>query len=212
MTRDDSASASIAGRMYSQRPWMPGISTIGAPVPQSMICISSPNLSLPAPPAPAPPAPAPPALPALPALLLFTPFLPPWSVPQRFPRLQRVLDALECLALSTKLEKRFTLQIQHIVFAHRGLVRQSTARQDPSQGSADQRVVIADASGPPRQVHPQVQTRQDAFAADRNGGGSWRRPVSVPRPSQRHGLRVRNKAFTIHRDRVGRPQQPEPAS
>ncbi len=41
MTRNDSASASIAGRMYSHRPWMPGIITIGAPVPRSMICIPS---------------------------------------------------------------------------------------------------------------------------------------------------------------------------
>ena len=41
MTRHRFDSASTAGRIHSQRPWIPGTSTTGVPDPLSMIFIAS---------------------------------------------------------------------------------------------------------------------------------------------------------------------------
>src|SRR5438093_270075 len=88
------------------------------------------------------------------------------SVSQRLPGLQRVLNALERLALPAQLQKRFALEIEQIQFADRRLVRQRAAGNHVCERAADRRVVIADASGAPGEMHAKLQRGEHAVAAD----------------------------------------------
>ena len=99
-TRNDAASASTAGRMYSQRPWRPGMSTSGGPLPRSIR--SRIDLR----------------------------FAVSVSVPQRLSGLQRVLNPLERLPLAAQLEERLALEVEQVLLADRRLVRQRAAGED----------------------------------------------------------------------------------
>src|SRR5436190_7072044 len=105
--------------MYSHRPWSGGMNTSGVPDPLSTIARRPCGVDV------------------------------IGSVPQRFARLERVLNALERLALAAQLQKRFALQIQQILLADGRLMRERSARQNRRERAADERVVVADAPGAP---------------------------------------------------------------
>ena len=91
-------------------------------------------------------------------------------VSQRLSGLQRVLNALERLALAAQLEKRLALEVQEVLLADRRLMRQRAAGQDVGERAADDRVVIADPAGAPGEVDAELDRRQHRLAADRNRG------------------------------------------
>src|SRR3979490_1563203 len=55
------------------------------------------------------------------------------SVPERLPRLERVLDAFECLPFAAELEKRLSLEVEHLLLAHGGLMRQRPPGKNTSE-------------------------------------------------------------------------------
>src|SRR5439155_400051 len=65
------------------------------------------------------------------------------SVAQRLSRLQRELNPLERLALAAQLQKRFALEVEQVLLAHRRLVRKGAAGQDRREGAADDGIVVA---------------------------------------------------------------------
>src|SRR6516162_9893304 len=129
------------------------------------------------------------------------------SIPQRFARLERVLDALKGLSLAAELEERLALEIQQLLLADGGLVRERSAGETPRQRPADQRVVIADAARAPRQVDTQFQRGQKAVAADRNRRPRLWPAVALTYAFERDRLGVGHDALTVHRDGVHRPQK-----
>ena len=75
-------------------------------------------------------------------------------------------DPLLCFSLAAQAEKRFALEIEQLLLAHRCRVGAVSTRQDPRQLAADHRVVIADAAGAPRQMNAELECRQQTLAAD----------------------------------------------
>src|SRR5215831_7076613 len=90
------------------------------------------------------------------------------SIPQRFARLERVLDPFERLSLAAEPEESLALEIQQLLFVDGGLVWERSAGENPRQRPADDRVVVADAAGAPREVHAELQRGEKAVASDRN--------------------------------------------
>ena len=64
-------------------------------------------------------------------------------VPQRLPGLQRVLNPLERFSLATQPHEGLALEVENVIFADRGPMRQRTAREHPRKSPADGDVVIA---------------------------------------------------------------------
>src|SRR5471032_1791577 len=112
------------------------------------------------------------------------------SVPQRLAGFERVLNPLERLALAAELQKRLALEIEQVLFRDGRLMRQRSARQNPRERPADERVVIADASGTPGQMDAELERGLQAVAADRNRGPRRQRVVALARALERDGLRV----------------------
>src|ERR1700759_3351411 len=108
-------------------------------------------------------------------------------VPQRFAAAQRVLDALERLAFAAQLQERLALEIEQIVLGDDRAMGEGAAGQDPCERAADHGVVIADSSGPPGQMNPELERGLYPFAADRNLAAD-RRPVALAHPGQRQRL------------------------
>src|SRR5438552_9529820 len=92
------------------------------------------------------------------------------SVSQRFSGFQRVLNPFERFPFAAQLQKRFALEVEQMLFADQRLVGQRPARQYVCQCSSDQRVVIADAAGAPREMYAEFERGQDALAADAHAG------------------------------------------
>ena len=88
-------------------------------------------------------------------------------------------------------------------------MRQRAAGENRRERSPHQRVVVADASGPPRQMHTQLQRGQDAAAADRNSGARRRRTIAFARTLERDGFGVGDQPVAVHRDRIRLAQQPQ---
>src|ERR671937_1607538 len=114
----------------------------------------------------------------------------PWSmirtsVPQRLAGFERVLDTLQRPPFAAKLQKRLALQIEELLLADRGLVRQRSAGENPGERASYQRVVIADAASPPGEMHAEFQRRQHAIAADGNRRSRRRRVVASAGSLQR---------------------------
>ena len=59
-------------------------------------------------------------------------------------------------ALAAQADKRLAFEIQQMLLAHRRRVRQGAAGENAGQLSSDERVVVADAPGAPRQVHAEA--------------------------------------------------------
>jgi len=72
-----------------------------------------------------------------------------------------VLDAFLSLPFGNEAEKSFALEIQQVLFADRRRVGQRAAGHDGRELSADERIVIADATGAPREM----DARSDVYAA-----------------------------------------------
>src|SRR5207248_10343948 len=119
-------SASTARRMYSQRPWIPGIRTSGGRSESVAINFGCRHQ-------------------------LF-PIRCGISVPQRLTRFERVLNALQCFSFSAQLQEGFTFEIEQILLAHRRLMRQCAAGEDVRERASDDGVVIADTTGAAREV------------------------------------------------------------
>ena len=94
------------------------------------------------------------------------------SVPERLSGLQRVLNPFQRLRFTAEAEKRLALQIEHVLFADRRLMRQRSTRQHRRQGSSDHGVVVADPSGAQSQVDAELQRSEEPFAADGDRLGS----------------------------------------
>src|SRR5262245_36446620 len=73
-------------------------------------------------------------------------------VSQRLAGLQRLRDALERFLLAAKAEKRLALEVEKMIFADFCRRWQRPAGEHPGQLAADERIVIADPSGPMCQV------------------------------------------------------------
>src|SRR5215204_4943476 len=99
---------------------MPGTRTTGSPLPRSITILRTPCTVPPRTPAPC------------------TLHLAPSSVPERLPRLQRMLDALERLAFAQQAEERLTLKVEQVLLAHRRRVGQRAAAEDVRQLVPDQ--------------------------------------------------------------------------
>src|SRR5688500_10873229 len=78
-------------------------------------------------------------------------------ITQRLARFQRVLDALLCLPLAEETQECLALEIQQLLLGDDRRMRQRASSHDGGQLPADQRVVIADAPGAPRQVNAKFQ-------------------------------------------------------
>ena len=70
----------------------------------------------------------------------------------------------------------------------------------------DERVVVADPSGAPRQMHTEHQRGEDRVAADPDGRARHRRLVAIAHALQRPRFGVAHQPLTIHREFVGRQQ------
>src|SRR3954462_2763503 len=101
-------------------------------------------------------------------------------IPERLPGLQRVLNALERLALATEFQEGFALEIEQVLLAYRCLVRQCAAGENVGQGTADDRVVVADPPSAPGEMDAELQCRQHGVAADDNARTRRRPLVSLP--------------------------------
>src|SRR5713101_6731100 len=69
------------------------------------------------------------------------------SVPQRLPRLERVLDALDGLRLAAKALKNFAFQVKDVLLGDEVKRTQVAAAQDVRQLCADLLVVLPDLAG-----------------------------------------------------------------
>src|SRR5688572_26879111 len=100
-------------------------------------------------------------------------------VSQRFAGLQGVRDTLLSFALRDQAQEGLPLEIEQVLFADDGGVRQRAAGHDRRQLPPDQRVVIADAAGPVSEMNAELQRRRYRLAADRDRRPRNRRLISV---------------------------------
>ena len=119
-------------------------------------------------------------------------------VPERLPRLEHVRDSLERLAFAAQGKEGLALEIEKVALADRRPMRHvggRPARHDPRESSADRRVVIREAPGTMRKVHPE------------EGMGEARRPPRRPpaavaaRQQPGHPRKARGAASAIRRSR-----------
>src|SRR5947207_2372640 len=179
MTRMYFESASTVPLMYSHRPCSGGMNTSGVPDPLSTIVTRPRGFDV------------------------------IGSVPQWFAGLERVLNAIERFALAAQLQKRLTLQIQQILLAHGGLMGERSARENRRERASDQRVVVADASGAPRQMNTQLQSCEHAAPPRRDPGAMRRRRVALACALERERFGVGEEPIAVHRNRVRVPQVAE---
>src|ERR1019366_6641925 len=162
---------------------MPGIRTSGAPEPLSTIC-----------------------------MIFSFDFLVcsfEFSVSERLARLQSVLNPREGLGLAAQLEKRLALEIQDVLLADRRLLRQRAAGQDERQRAADERVVVADSAGAPREVDAELERGEHALAANADGCADGWRTIAFAHALERDGLRIGHESIAIHGDAVDVAKEPE---
>src|SRR5687767_5684940 len=136
-------------------------------------------------------------------------WLPP-LVPQRFPRLQRMVNPLLRLALADQAQERLPLEVEQVLFRDGRRVRERSACHDRCQRAADQGVVVADASAAPGQVHAKLQGGEHAIAPDANRGPPDWWLIAFAYALERPRLRVREQPLPVHGPRVRRPQVAEP--
>ena len=91
-----------------------------------------------------------------------------------------------------------------------GRVGKRSAGHDRRERSADQRIVIADASGAPREVDAELQRRKDRIAADGNRRARRGRLVTVRDSLQRFRLGIGNQPLAVHRHGINGSQVTEP--
>src|SRR5207244_7691 len=91
-----------------------------------------------------------------------------YSIPQRLPCLQSVLNPFERFSLAAELEERFAFEVEQILLANRCRVRQGAAGHHECEGSADDRIMIADPAGPPGEVDSKLQRSEHSVAANRD--------------------------------------------
>ena len=99
-------------------------------------------------------------------------------IPQRLPRLQRVLNPLLRLLLAAQGFKPLALQIENVLLAHRRTRCDTSAAQDLSDLRTQLHFVVSDKISLPHHVDAHLQRRQKVFAGSRNIGAGDRRLVS----------------------------------
>ena len=102
-------------------------------------------------------------------------------------------------ALAGELEKGLALEIEHLLFAQSGAMRDVAARQDAREVAANRRVVIADASGSMRQVDAERERGIDIGSADgiaaRIAGGWY--PAAARASAVRFASATRRSRFIV---------------
>src|SRR5256885_7622863 len=130
-------------------------------------------------------------------------------IAQRLPGLQRVLDALQRLPLAAQLQERFALEVEQVLLGDGRLVRQRAAGDHVRERASDDRVVIADAAGAPREVDAELQRGEHALAADGNRGARLAPLIAFADALERVRLGVLHQAIAVHRDRIRVAEEPE---
>ena len=86
-----------------------------------------------------------------------------------------MLNPLLRLALGDEAEKRLALEVEQPLLGDRRRMRDISSRHDRGQLAADQRIVIADAPGAPREMHAELERAATVLPptgiAVRGGGG-----------------------------------------
>src|SRR6185369_17701406 len=123
-------------------------------------------------------------------------------VPQWFSGFQRVLNAFLRLPFGNKAQKRLAFQIQQILLGKCCGVGKRSTRHDRRELPANERVVIADASGTPGEMDAEFQRREDGVTPDRNCRSRRGWLIAFGNALQRSRLRVRNQSLAVHRHRV----------
>ena len=122
-----------------------------------------------------------------------------------------VLQGLRLSTLAAQTEERFPLQIQQISFADKRLVRQRASCENAGEGATDHRIVIRDAPGTPREMHPKLERGRDAVAAHSYACRRNWPAVAFPRAfeSKVHG--VRHEPLAVHRRAIDRSEITQPS-
>src|SRR5262245_32781905 len=125
------------------------------------------------------------------------------SVPQRLAGFERVLHALERLALAAQFQERLALEIEQMLLADGRLMGQRAAGEHVRQRASDERVVIADSATAPGQMDAELERGEQAVAA--HGNRRTRQLALVPfaNPLERERLGVGHQPLPVHRDAIG---------
>src|SRR5689334_2224764 len=119
------------------------------------------------------------------------------SVPQRLARLQSVLNPLQCLSLPAELQKRLTLEVEDVVLTDGGCLRQRTAGENERQCATHNRVVFADAAGPPGEMNAELECGVCALAANRQQA-RHRTLIPLAHAFERQCFRIGDQPVAIH--------------
>src|SRR4051794_36860971 len=123
-------------------------------------------------------------------------------IPQGLPRLQRVLNPLLRLLLTTQRLERLPLQIEQILFTHWSSRRDIPATEHLRNFAPDLHFMIAYVLALPHEMNPKLQRRQDALAGSGNIGSHYWRTVAFLHQFESATLGVGEQAFAVHSDHV----------
>ena len=119
------------------------------------------------------------------------------------------MHPLERFLLAAQFQKRFTLEVEQVLLADHGLMRQRAAGEHVGERAADDRVVIGDASGAPCQVESELERGQDASPPTGIEVARRRTLVAVARRVRARTLSRRPSPLAIHRDAIGVAEKAE---
>src|SRR5450755_3212107 len=115
---------------------------------------------------------------------------PAMSIPQRLPRLQRVLNALLRLLLPAQRFERLALQIQQILFAHRRARRHVAAAKNLRDLGPQFHFILGDVVALAHQMDPHFERRQSVLSRRGDVAPRLRRLIPAAYHFERPRFRV----------------------